>query len=115
MPEQITKYPDVTLNVLKGAGALCGEGAPQKILKQCPAARFCALPGGEICVYGVAEIPHMTQIEMSEIAEVIAPDNAPGGQTDVFAVLTSWWLGGVILGVGVVVGFMLGRYSKKRR
>ena len=48
MPEQITKYPDVTLQVLKGAGAVCGEGAPQKILKQCPAARFCALPTGEM-------------------------------------------------------------------
>ena len=30
MPEQISKYPDVTLEVLEGAGALCGEGAPQK-------------------------------------------------------------------------------------
>lgn len=49
MPEQITKYPDVTLKVLKGAGAVCGEGAPQKILTQCPAERFCSLPTGEIC------------------------------------------------------------------
>ena len=56
MSEQITKYPDVTLRVLKGAGAVCGEGATQKILTQCPAARFCALPTGEICVYGINEI-----------------------------------------------------------
>ena len=35
MPEQITKYPDVTLKVLKDAGAACGQGVPQKILKQC--------------------------------------------------------------------------------
>ena len=53
MPEQISKYPDVTLKVLKGAGAVCGEGAKQKILTQCPAEQFCKLPTGEICVYGV--------------------------------------------------------------
>jgi hypothetical protein len=32
MPEQISKYPDVTLQVLKGAGARCGERIPPKIL-----------------------------------------------------------------------------------
>jgi len=62
MPEQISKYPDVTLQVLKGAGAKCGEGAEQKILKQCPAERFCSLPTGEICVYGIDGIANMTQI-----------------------------------------------------
>jgi hypothetical protein len=36
MPEQISKYPDVTLQVLKESGARCGEGASQNILKQCP-------------------------------------------------------------------------------
>lgn len=50
MPEQITKYPDITLEVLQGAGAVCGKGAPQKILKQCPAERFCSLPTGEIII-----------------------------------------------------------------
>jgi hypothetical protein len=54
------------IQVLKGAGAKCGEGAAQKILTQCPAARFCALPTGEICVYGIDEIPHMTQIDVRE-------------------------------------------------
>ena len=71
MPEQITKYPDVTLKVLKGAGARCGEGAGQKILKDCPRDRFCSLPTGEICVYGINEIPKMTQISTEEIAEVV--------------------------------------------
>jgi hypothetical protein len=73
MPEQITKYPDVTLQVLKGAGALCGEGAPQNILKQCPADRFCALPSGEMCIYGIRDIPKMTQIKPDELAAVVAP------------------------------------------
>ena len=73
MPEQISKYPDVTLKVLKGAGAVCGKGAKQKILTQCPAEQFCKLPTGEICVYGVEQIPQMTQITTSELARVVCP------------------------------------------
>lgn len=46
MPEQISKYPDITLQVLKDSGARCGEGFEQKILTMCPPERFCALPGG---------------------------------------------------------------------
>lgn len=53
MPEQITKYPEVTIKVLTGTGARCGQGADQNILTQCPRERFCALPTGELCVYGV--------------------------------------------------------------
>jgi len=75
MPEQITKYPDVTLKVLKGAGAICGEGVEQKILKDCPPDRFCSLPTGEICVYGISEIPKMTQISTQEIAEVVCTEH----------------------------------------
>ena len=63
MPEQISKYPDVTLQVLRESGAVCGQGAPQNILKQCPRDRFCSLRTGEICVYGINEIPKMTQIK----------------------------------------------------
>jgi len=62
MPEQLTKHPDVTLEVLRSAGAQCGVGAPQAILHACPAERFCKLPGGEICVYGLADAPRMTQL-----------------------------------------------------
>jgi hypothetical protein len=74
MPEQISKYPEVTLQVLTGAGARCGEGIPPKILVKCPAERFCALPGGEICVYGITQIPQMTQITTKELAQVVCPD-----------------------------------------
>lgn len=73
MPEQISKYPEVTLKVLKGAGAVCGEGAEQKILKNCPAERFCGLPTGEICVYGLEQIPQMTQVTTQEIASIVCP------------------------------------------
>ena len=74
MPEQISKYPEVTLKVLKGSGAVCGEGANQRILTECPADRFCSLRAGEICVYGIEEIPQMTQITPQEIAGVVCPD-----------------------------------------
>ncbi|CBJ50855.1 hypothetical protein [Ralstonia solanacearum] len=110
MPEQITKYPDVTLQVLKGAGAVCGEGATQKILKQCPPARFCALPSGEICVYGINEIPRMTQIDVREIAAVVAPKLQP----DTTALLATPWIGALILAAGFLAGFVLGRYWQKR-
>ena len=73
MPEQISKYPEVTLRVLKGAGARCGEGAKQQILKKCPPKQFCALPTGEICVYGIKDIPQMTQITKQELAQVVCP------------------------------------------
>jgi hypothetical protein len=79
MPEQITKHPDVTLEVLKSAGAKCGEGAPQQILKKCPADRFCALPGGEMCVYGIDQIPKMTQISTKELAGVVCPPAKAAG------------------------------------
>jgi hypothetical protein len=73
MPEQISKYPDVTLQVLREAGGVCGQGAPQKILKQCPRDRFCSLKTGEICVYGIDEIPKMTQVTSQELAKVVCP------------------------------------------
>jgi hypothetical protein len=73
MPEQISKYPDVTLQVLKESGAVCGQGAPQNILKQCPRDRFCSLRTGEVCVFGINEIPKMTQISAQELAQVVCP------------------------------------------
>ena len=73
MPEQISKYPDVTLKVLKGAGGRCGEGAKQKILTKCPREQFCALPSSEICVYGIEQIPEMTQIKSEELARIVCP------------------------------------------
>lgn len=78
MPEQISKYPDVTLKVLKGAGAKCGEGVEPKILTQCPQENFCSLPTGEICVYGIEAIPQMTQISREELAAVVCPRDSAG-------------------------------------
>lgn len=111
MPEQITKYPDVTLKVLKGAGAVCGEGAPQKILTQCPADRFCSLPTGEICVYGISEIPQMTQVTLQELAEVVYPRGQHGSEISG----TMWAAGGVILAAVFVAGLVLGRFWQRLR
>ena len=66
MPEQLTKHPDVTLTVLRSAGAQCGTGVKPEILTACPATQFCRLPGGEICVYGLADAGQMTQITKSD-------------------------------------------------
>lgn len=106
MPEQISKYPDVTLQVLKGAGARCGEGAEQKILAQCPSERFCSLPTGEICVYGLEEIPKMTQITVDELGRAIGaavrrPEldmGAPSGLNFAF------------LGIALLAGLLIGRF-----
>ena len=46
MPEQLTKHPQVTLQVLRSSGAKCAQGEAQDILTQCPAERLCKLPGG---------------------------------------------------------------------
>ncbi len=109
MPEQISKYPGVTLKVLKGAGAVCGEGVPQKILKQCPSERFCSLPTGEICVYGIKDIPQMTQITPQELAQVVSPSAQQ--RTDVLEVVLG--TEGLLLGAAFLTGLVLGIAWKK--
>ena len=41
MPEIISKYPDIVLQILRGSGIDCGTGATQKILVNCPTENFC--------------------------------------------------------------------------
>lgn len=104
MPEQITKYPDVTLQVLREAGAVCGKGAPQKILKQCPTDRFCSLPTGEMCIYGIKDIPRMTQIAPAELAQVVCPLTPKGASFAAgFSGLEAAMIGVVFFG-GLAVG-----------
>ena len=103
MPEQITKYPDVTLNVLKDAGAACGQGVPQKILKQCPADRFCSLRTGEMCIYGINDISKMTQIKPAELAPFVCPK---AQQSSVFG------SDSIVLGAVLLFGLALGRFSR---
>lgn len=107
MPEQISKYPDVTLKILKEAGAACGEGAPQKILTACPPERFCSLPTGEICIYGLADVPKMTQVTGQELVAA-----AGGGKSDAGGGLLQFALPG--LGAAFVAGLLLGRFWRSR-
>lgn len=104
MPEQITKYPEVTLQILKEAGARCGEGVKQKILTECPPQQFCALPTGEICVYGIEQIPEMTQLSTGELARVVCPkDNQPAWERIHPSIYWSFLLVAVFA-VGLAVG-----------
>jgi hypothetical protein len=104
VPEQITKYPEVTLQILKGAGARCGEGVEQKILTKCPPKQFCSLPTGELCVYGIEEIPQMTQLSAREIASVVCPgDQKPAGET-IRPSLTLGLLIVVVFAIGLAAG-----------
>ncbi|MFQ5903316.1 MAG: hypothetical protein ACE5JO_06465 [Candidatus Binatia bacterium] len=106
MPEQISKYPQVTLKVLKGTGARCGDGVKQRILTQCPPERFCALPTGEICVYGIEEIPKMTQISTQELARVVCPPEQQSSMGS--ATLSSFDV--TLLGATFAVGLVVGRF-----
>lgn len=110
MPEQISKYPDVTLKILKEAGAVCGEGAAQKILTACPPERFCSLPTGEICVYGLDEIPKLTQITKEELAQAVSGDGK-GSPADAGGLPP---LIGLALGAVFLAGLLLGRFWRNK-
>ena len=99
MPELITKHPDIVLKLLNDVGAQCSTGAPQQILKVCPAESFCSLPTGELCVYGVDQVQQMTQITPADITT-----------TSTF----SWELI-VLLILLFLIGFLLGWYIQKKR
>jgi hypothetical protein len=109
MPEQISKYPDVTLKVLKEAGARCGEGAKQKILTQCPREQFCALQSGEICVYGIDQIPQMTQIKTEDLARIVCPPGEQASMTFLPFPDPAW------MGIVFVTGLLIGRSWRNGR
>ncbi|MBI1983187.1 MAG: hypothetical protein HYS61_03205 [Acidobacteria bacterium] len=111
MPEQISKYPEVTIQVLKAGGARYGAGIEKQILKKCPSDRFCALPGGEVCVYGIDQIPQMTQISVAELARVVCQPSRrsgadPGGVP---------WPEASTLGLTFVLGLAVGAVSLRLR
>ena len=115
MPEQLTKHPEVTLQVLASSGARCAEGAAQEILTQCPAARFCKLPGGEICIYGLSDAPRMTQITADDwqalVAAVLGQPPRSEAQLGGEALLT----GGIGLLAGAVIGIALWRVRSRHQ
>lgn len=78
MPEIITKHPAIVLQVLKSEGAQCGTGAKPKILKSCPADKFCTLAGGELCVFGSDELGQMTQLKPGDLCKSSASSTSSG-------------------------------------
>lgn len=115
MPEQLTKHPQVTLQVLRSAQAQCGEGASQDILRTCPAERFCKLPGGEICVYGVADAPQMTQFTAADWRQLVplaAVGAAPAPQPLV-APPVLFAVAGLL--IGVAIGWFGARLVRRPR
>lgn len=110
MPEQITKYPEITLQILKEAGARCGEGVEQKILTKCPPEQFCALPTGELCVYGIEQIPQLTQVSAAELARVVCPNSQQPAGERIHPTL-AW---GVLLVAVFAIGLAVGVIGKNR-
>lgn len=107
MPEIISKYPDIVLQNLQEAGIKCGTGATQKILLNCPAEKFCSLPTGELCVYGLSDIPKMTQISGAELANIASDAKVPFLTIEVVFLIL---LASI---VGIVIGILTYRKSKK--
>jgi hypothetical protein len=101
MPEVVTKYPDAFLTVMKSSGAKCGAGEPQKILTKCPKEKFCSYPGGETCVYGLEEIPRMTQATPQEFAAVVCKAE---GKKDVSPGEMGLAVPGLTLAAGLLAG-----------
>lgn len=111
MPELISKYPDVTLQILREAGAHCGEGVEQKILTKCPPAQFCALPTGELCIYGMDAIPRMTQITPRELASSLSRHERWPWQDWLDLSIAEV----ILLAATFAVGLLVGRFWSGRR
>jgi ethanolamine utilization protein EutA (predicted chaperonin) len=105
MPETITKYPDIVLEILGQSGMDCGTGSAQRILTTCPSERFCASEVGEICVFGLEEIPQMTQVSTQEVAQAVS---ASIYSAEILTIIS------IALMVGVFVGVALSRIVKNR-
>ena len=123
MPEQLTKHPDVTLDVLRSAGLVCGErAAPQTILTKCPVDRFCKAPGGELCVYGLRDAASMAQITKADwegMATIVplfsAASEAAPATHDGPALQAAFAGAGSGLLVGVAVGLAIAAWRRRRR
>ena len=109
LPEIVTEHPGAVLHKLEAAGGRCGEEEPREILVDCPPERFCAMPEGEICVYGIDEIPQMAVTRTETFAEIVCPPSALpwSGQELGFA---SWLLTVALAwGLGLWIGRRRGR------
>lgn len=108
MPELLTKHPEATLQILQSGGAQCGAGAPSQALKDCPTQRLCALPGGEICVYGLPQAARLTEISATDWRGVIAQADAAASPPMSSPALALGSGIGLVL-IGVAIGYYLRR------
>lgn len=113
MPEQLTKHPEVTLQVLRSAGAKCAEGAPQDILTSCPTERFCKLPGGEICVFGLGDASKMTQITAAEWRALLPSALLESPSTFQPFMSEALLSGGLGLLAGVAIGLAVSHFCRR--
>jgi hypothetical protein len=107
MPEVVTQYPQIVRKLLRQEGIACGEGESPQILTACPSENFCSLSGGELCVYGLGEVPQMTQIGPRDLAPYAA---------DVAVALSAWeaaLAAGALVIVALGVGLALGRRQRQ--
>jgi hypothetical protein len=81
-----------------------GKEPSRRFLTNCPREQFYALPSGEICVYGIDQIPQMTQIKTEELARIVCPPSEQASMTSPpFPDLA-------LMGMVFVAGLLIGRF-----
>ncbi|MDX1631574.1 MAG: hypothetical protein R3234_06925 [Thermoanaerobaculia bacterium] len=100
MPELITEHPGVLRHKLEAAGAECGEEAEPRVLVDCPPERFCSLPEGEVCIYGIEEISDMAVTDIRLVRDAACPPGLlpwsgepQGAAVWAFTLALALWLG----------------------
>jgi hypothetical protein len=104
MPELLTKHPEVAMQLIERAGRRCGPGQRQSILKDCPPERFCTVPGGELCVYGLEQAHSMKKITATDFATLCKSTKRMGSCSSAAATLDlglPGWLAAAALALAV--------------
>jgi hypothetical protein len=87
----------------------------QEILTKCPTDRFCKLPGGEICVFGLPDAPRMTQITATEWRSLVPTGRTEALQPQVIFSGEVLFSGSVGILAGAVIGITISRLNSHRR
>lgn len=111
MSEQVTKYLDTTRHALNSIGAQCGQGLPQKSLKDCPKERFCAFPGGEMCIYSADQLSQIMPAGGQTLAVVTVSEGTPPAATPKEITAAE----GFAVAAVFIAGIALGRFWPKVR
>ena len=103
MPEVLTRYPNIVIDLLKGMGANCGRG-PKEILVDCPTKNFCTVPNGEMCILGLNDSNKLTHFSANAIEQT-------GGKNG----NNTFWLALLVVIILVVIIYFLKRYRYYRQ